>query len=262
MDQEEGHELGEHARAPTVGKTKTVPTSQLPPASPRPEDPPHQRPATDVASPSDPVWRRVLPMYPAMHWRAFVASGGKTGFTGPLGTVRTLYTVMGGSVKPPPATRSDSLPGRDRTQCGKCCQRDTKSPFIVWDHWPCTGFAFIFLTCYRRLGAKRGVAAAAAPHCGMSGAAGPSCREGRSGIPGCALPASGSRIRGDAGVRNRNRCSCVFIVDGFRRTTSAMRNGGPGVRGHPEVPGRAAHRKGRGWRRRPDRRRNGEVGSR
>lgn len=201
-------------------------------------------------------------MNPAMHWRAFVASGGKTGFTGPLGTVRTLYTVMGGSVKPLPATRSDSLPGRDRAQCSKCCQRDTNSPFIVWDHWPCTGFAFIFLTCYRRLGAKRGVAAAAAPHSGMSGRLGrPAAKVApgyRSVLYRLRVLAS-EKMRGcETGTGARAYSSWMGSV-GPHRT---MRNGGPGVRGHPEVPGRAAHRKGRGWRRRPDRRRNGEVGSR
>jgi len=70
------------------------------------------------------------------------------------------------------------------------------------------------------------------------GAFGPSCRGGSSRKLECALPDPGSRARRYPEVRNRNRCSCVFNSDGFRRTTSGLRSAGLV---------QAVSRKFRGW---------------
>ena len=70
------------------------------------------------------------------------------------------------------------------------------------------------------------------------GAVGPSCRGGNSRELECALPDPGTRTRRCPEVRNRNRCSCVFNSDGFRRTTSGLRSAGLV---------QAVSRKFRGW---------------
>lgn len=58
------------------------------------------------------------------------------------------------------------------------------------------------------------------PEC--RGAVGPSCRGGSSRKLECARPDLGTRARQCPEVRNRNRCSCVFNSDGFRRTASGL----------------------------------------
>ena len=83
---------------------ETVPTRQFAAAFPRSEAPPHQRPATDVVLPSDPVWRRLQPTYPAIRWPLFAASGGKTGaYRAPRDCTYTVYDHLQ-HVNPRPQT--------------------------------------------------------------------------------------------------------------------------------------------------------------
>lgn len=165
--------MGEHK--------ETVPTSQFATASPRSGAPPHQRPATDVVLPSDPVWRRLQPTYPAIRWPLIAASGGKTGVhRAPRDCTYTLYEHSG-SCQPPcvKPSRHHSHPEASCTVARQTLRNKTRLS-AVWDHWLYRRFAIAPYDCYRRLGATDVGLALRTCISECRGTAWPSCRSGSS----------------------------------------------------------------------------------
>lgn len=164
---------------------------------------------------------------------------GRPVFTGPLGTVRTRYTITLEVVNPCAPRRLHARHEDERIRSV------ANLSFMASPHSTLDGtigfitdlrLPSVVATVDSALRVWAWLRQARATEC--RGAVGPSCRGGSSGQPECALPEPGTRARRYPEVRNRNRCSCVFNSDGFRRTVSGLR---------PTSLVLAVSRKFRGW---------------
>lgn len=188
---------------------------------------------------------------------------GRPEFTGPLGTVRTLYTITARRVNP----LSISIEWR---MVDRKARRTVANRFVMTRPQSTLYGTIGFIADLRMQSVIANVDSAlrmqallfAVMHPGMSGG-------GRAVLPRRSLQATGARSTGTGYPRPKKSGGAkpepvpVRIQLGWVPSDHIWVGfGGPGASGLPDVPGLVAHRKGARNVRRPDRRRSGEVGSR